>query len=143
MDIQKIKVGFSKKSGQKFEKSNSKNADFIGVFFFGYPKKPRNPLLFLCKVFEKKKYKRYAKKVGKWAENIFKEVMQMSNKKSKKVTWEDLYKLFKTKFPRISKNAVFFRPYDYMTIKIWFDDGRLATYDGYLNSLHFLGETWK
>lgn len=67
----------------------------------------------------------------------------MSNKKSKKVTWEDLYKLFKTKFPRISKNAVFFRPYDYMTIKIWFDDGRLATYDGYLNSLHFLGETWK
>lgn len=59
------------------------------------------------------------------------------------VSWDDLYKTFKTKFPNISKGAIYFRPFDFMTIEIWFNDGGLATYNGCTNSLKRLEKTWK
>lgn len=63
--------------------------------------------------------------------------------RSHKMSWHKLYKQFKTKFPRISKEAIYFRPYGFMAIEIWFENGNVAIYDGFENSLKRLDNTWK
>ena len=62
---------------------------------------------------------------------------------SKKVTWHDLYKEFKLKFPRKSTEAIYFKPYDHMVIEIWFENGSISTYDGLTKTLTHSKETWK
>ena len=49
---------------------------------------------------------------------------------SKKVTWTDIYKDFRTRLPTLSKMAVDYRPYDYMTIAVYLKDGTKILYDG-------------
>lgn len=42
----------------------------------------------------------------------------------------DIYKDFKTRLPTWAKLAVDYRPYDYMTIVVYFADGSRMLYDG-------------
>lgn len=47
-----------------------------------------------------------------------------------KVTWDTIYRDFKSKYPRLSKEAIYFKPHDYLTIKIWFKvKPEIMTYD--------------
>lgn len=47
----------------------------------------------------------------------------------KKITWNVIFKDFKGRHPKLSKNAIHFEPYDYATILIWFVGGKKMTYD--------------
>ena len=49
---------------------------------------------------------------------------------SKKVTWTDIYKDFRTRLPTLSKMAVDYRQYDFMTIAVYLKDGTKILYDG-------------
>ena len=46
-----------------------------------------------------------------------------------KFTWDKVYKDFRLRFPNLSKEAVHWHPYNYATIKIYFKDGRAASYN--------------
>ena len=41
---------------------------------------------------------------------------------SKKVTWEDVYEDFKSRYPRAGRAAYRFEPYDYATILVYLED---------------------
>ena len=49
---------------------------------------------------------------------------------SEKITCGDIYKDFKTRLPTWAKLVVDYRPYDYMTIVVYFADGSRMLYDG-------------
>lgn len=49
---------------------------------------------------------------------------------SKKITWREIYKDFCRQLPTLSKQAVDFRPHDYMTIIVYLKDGTRMLYDG-------------
>lgn len=51
----------------------------------------------------------------------------MSTKRQ--VTWKDIFNNFKTVYPNLSKGVADYRPYDYMTIVVYFTDGSRMTYD--------------
>lgn len=46
-----------------------------------------------------------------------------------KMTFEDVYKLFRTRFPNLSKEVIHWRPYSFGTILVYLEDGRKMTYD--------------
>lgn len=48
---------------------------------------------------------------------------------AKKVTWKDIFENFKTVYPRLSKGAKDFKPYNYMSIMIFMTDGTKVVYD--------------
>lgn len=48
---------------------------------------------------------------------------------SKKITWEYIRSDFKKNHPRLHKRVIYWRPYDYATIVLYFADGEKATYD--------------
>ena len=48
---------------------------------------------------------------------------------SNKVTWENIWQDFKRRHPRLCKEVVDWRPYDYLKIKLWMKDGRKIIYD--------------
>ena len=48
---------------------------------------------------------------------------------SKKITWKKVYDKFKLKFPNLRKEVLHWSPHDYETIKLYFIDGRMATYE--------------
>lgn len=50
-----------------------------------------------------------------------------------KITWEDIYKEFKLKFPRLGKEAIYYRPANYLTIDVQLNDNKKVQYD-YLNN---------
>ena len=39
---------------------------------------------------------------------------------SNKITWADVYEDFRARFPRLKEHVIDYRPYDYLTIKLWF-----------------------
>lgn len=49
--------------------------------------------------------------------------------RKKKLTWEDVYKDYKKHFPKTSRQAMGFEPYDYATILIFLPDRVRATYN--------------
>lgn len=51
----------------------------------------------------------------------------MSTKR--KVTWKDILDHFKEVYPNLSKGVMDYRPYDYMTIVVYFTDGSRMAYD--------------
>ena len=61
-----------------------------------------------------------------WA--FSKEIDQVSGRK-KKLTWEDVYRDFKSRHPKLGKTALGFEPYSYATILIMFPDRVRRTYD--------------
>ncbi len=46
-----------------------------------------------------------------------------------KISWESLYKNFKSIYPRLSRSSVSFRPAGYMSISVYFEDGTRMIYD--------------
>lgn len=48
---------------------------------------------------------------------------------NEKITWDDVYKDFKTRHPRLSKDVCDYRPYAYLQIQIWFKNDRKMIYD--------------
>lgn len=61
---------------------------------------------------------------------------------SDKITWKDIYKDFKNAYPKFNKQVVQYRPHDFLTIKIWFKDGRIGIYKYFNKDLEFLDEIW-
>lgn len=51
----------------------------------------------------------------------------MSTKQN--MTWKDIFNNFKTVYPNLSKGVADYRPYDYMTIVVYFEDGSKMLYD--------------
>lgn len=47
----------------------------------------------------------------------------------RKVTWKEVYDNFKSVYPNLSKGAVNFRPYNYMSILVYFENGNKILYD--------------
>ena len=47
----------------------------------------------------------------------------------RKVTWKDIFNNFKSAYPRLSKEARDYRPYNYMSIVIYLTDGTKVVYD--------------
>ncbi len=48
---------------------------------------------------------------------------------ARKVTWKDIFENFKMVYPRLSKEAKNFKPYNYMSIMIFMTDGTKVVYD--------------
>ena len=46
-----------------------------------------------------------------------------------KISWESLYENFKSIYPRLSRSSVYFRPFGYMSIVVYFEDGMRMVYD--------------
>lgn len=47
----------------------------------------------------------------------------------RKVTWKDIFNNFKSVYPRLSKEAQDYRPYNYMSIIVYLADGTKVVYD--------------
>ena len=47
----------------------------------------------------------------------------------RKVTWKDIFNNFKSIYPRLSKEAQDYRPYNYMSIVVHLEDGTKVIYD--------------
>ena len=47
----------------------------------------------------------------------------------RKVTWKDIFNNFKSVYPRLSKEAQDYRPYNYMSIVVYLADGTKVVYD--------------
>lgn len=46
-----------------------------------------------------------------------------------KISWESLYENFKSIYPRLSRSSVYFCPFGYMSIVVYFEDGMKMIYD--------------
>lgn len=57
---------------------------------------------------------------------------------AKKVTWGDIYKQFRATHPRLKNEVMDYRPYDFMTIILWFKDGSKMTYNGMTEECRFI-----
>lgn len=64
-------------------------------------------------------------------------------KLSKKLTWKDVYKEFRSKFPNLRKKVMYWCPYGYETIELYLDDGSKATYHYSKNEFKFIKDRWK
>lgn len=62
---------------------------------------------------------------------------------SKKITWKMLYDEFRKNHPELGKKTVYHRPYDFMTILIYVDDGTMGIYDGLKHHFEFIDKKWK
>lgn len=69
-----------------------------------------------------KVYSNIEKKVGFWPRVKMEEIMS-------KISWESLYENFKSIYPRLSRSSVYFRPFGYMSIVVYFEDGMKMIYD--------------
>lgn len=47
----------------------------------------------------------------------------------KKITWGEIYRDFRSRFPRLKDQVLDYRPHDYLTIKIWCKDDLVVTYN--------------
>lgn len=48
----------------------------------------------------------------------------------KEITWREIYREFQQKLPTLSKQALDYRPADFMTIAVYLKDGSRVLYDG-------------
>lgn len=53
-----------------------------------------------------------------------------------KISWESLYENFKSIYPRLSRSSVYFRPFGYMSIVVYFEDGMKMVYDDLRKQAH-------
>lgn len=53
-----------------------------------------------------------------------------------KISWESLYENFKSIYPRLSRSSVYFRPFGYMSILVYFEDGMRMVYDDLRKQAH-------
>lgn len=56
-----------------------------------------------------------------------------------KISWESLYENFKSIYPRLSRSSVCFRPFKYMSIVVYFEDGMKMVYDDLGKKAHIIG----
>ena len=61
---------------------------------------------------------------------------------STKITWDVIHKDFRMRFPHLKKEVVHWHPHDYVTIMLYFSDGRKATYDYLAQRINFTKEKW-
>ena len=76
-----------------------------------------------------KVYSNSEKKVGFWPRAKMEEIMS-------KISWESLYENFKSIYPRLSRSSVYFRPFGYMSIVVYFEDGMKMIYDDLRKQAH-------
>lgn len=57
-----------------------------------------------------------------------------------KVTWSDVYKEFRSTHPNLRNEVMDYRPYDYLTIILYFKDGRRMVYKYMTNERYFLSD---
>ena len=48
---------------------------------------------------------------------------------NEKITWDDVYKDFKSRHPKLCKGVRDYRPYAYLQIIVYFTDGTQMIYD--------------
>ena len=53
-----------------------------------------------------------------------------------KISWESLYENFKSIYPRLSRSSIYFRPFGYMSIVVYFEDGMKMVYDDLRKQAH-------
>jgi hypothetical protein len=49
---------------------------------------------------------------------------------SVKVSWQSIYDDFRIRFPKLSKLALYYQPYNFMTIVVYLQNGDKLIYDG-------------
>ena len=76
-----------------------------------------------------KVYSNSEKKVGFWPRVKMEEIMS-------KISWESLYENFKSIYPRLSRSSIYFRPFGYMSIVVYFEDGMKMVYDDLRKQAH-------
>lgn len=59
-----------------------------------------------------------------------------------KITWQSVYEDFRLRYPNLRKEVTYWRPYDYCTIELYFNDGKKGTYDYLTHKIQFLKEGW-
>ena len=78
-------------------------------------------------------YSNSEKKVGFWPRaKKMEEIMS-------KISWDSLYENFKSIYPRLSRSSVYFRPFGYMSILVYFEDGMRMVYDDLRKQAHITG----
>lgn len=75
--------------------------------------------------------------MAKWPEAYFTR-NDVKKSMAAKVKWSDIYKEFRMKHPRLKKEVMDYRPYDFMTIILTFEDGTKMTYNGMTKECKFL-----
>lgn len=48
---------------------------------------------------------------------------------NKKNVWSEMYKSFQSLYPKLTKKAIGYRPYGYMSILVYFSDGLRMVYN--------------
>lgn len=48
---------------------------------------------------------------------------------TQKIMFSDIYKDFKIRLPNLSKRAIYWKPRDYLSITVYFEDGSQVVYD--------------
>lgn len=61
---------------------------------------------------------------------------------SKKITWKEVYKDFRSRHPQARKDVVYWHPHDYATIMLYFADGTKGTYNYIDRKVKRLDEKW-
>lgn len=79
-----------------------------------------------------KSLKVYSNSEKKW---VFGHEQKMEGIMSK-ISWESLYENFKSIYPRLSRSSVYFRPFGYMSIVVYFEDGMKMVYDDLRKQAH-------
>lgn len=59
-----------------------------------------------------------------------------------KITWDKIYKDFKLKHPRLSKDVVKWNPHDYLTIIVYIQGGMKLTYNYFEHRATILSPRW-
>lgn len=57
---------------------------------------------------------------------------------SKRIAWDIVYKDFKSIYPNLRKRVTYWCPHDYLTITLYFDDGRKGLYNFLEHRLKFV-----
>ena len=57
---------------------------------------------------------------------------------SGKITWEQIYRDFEKRHPRLSKRALRYTPSGYLQIMVYMDDGAKISYDFFTSSGKFI-----
>ena len=58
----------------------------------------------------------------------------------KKITWDQIYKDFKSRYRNLRKEVIGFRPHDYLAIVLYLKSGRKVTYSYETKDCRFLEE---
>lgn len=62
---------------------------------------------------------------------------------SSKVTWKDIFEDFKKHNPVLCAHGMHYEPYEFLTIKVWLNDGEIALYDYFNKKITRTNTYWK